>query len=623
MTTINCTPIHFLVTLIFLLPLHTSAQDQNIEQKDSQSIYLLDQFARKIAEIEEQQFIDSIKRSELENQLNTTKASNKQLQLELVNKIAESNRQAVALDVEKQREIQQMKSSAIGHPILDPANDTIVMIYSRFGASTPDERAKKASAKINQLTKEDFYVADSLRIIHSEYTYDIMYGDLIILSLSEKDAIWYDENLKHLAATVKSKIDQSIQDARKEKSLTKILIRIGLVLIIIALTYLVIRLILIGKRKLLILVGKKKDKWLKNLAYKDYTFLSANQEFRMILLLFKILSWLFIVITVYIALPLVFSIFPFTRDWADKLFQWIWMPFKNIFWSVWHYLPNLFSILVIYITMKYVIRFTKYIFTEIQSEKLKITGFHVDWAMPTYSIVRFLLLAFMFVLIFPYLPGSDSEIFKGVSVFIGILFSLGSSTAIANMVAGLVITYMRPYKIGDRIKIGDISGDVIEKTLLVTRLKTQKNEEITIPNSSILTGNTTNYSTYARQEGVIVHTTVTIGYDVPWKEVHQALIDAAARTEHLLKQPAPFVLQTSLDDFYVAYQINAYTNEANRMASVYSNLHQNIQDCCNEHGIEILSPHYRAQRDGNCTTIPAQYLNDNYQAPTFNININK
>jgi small-conductance mechanosensitive channel len=239
--------------------------------------------------------------------------------------------------------------------------------------------------------------------------------------------------------------------------------------------------------------------------------------------------------------------------------------------------------------------------------------------MPTFGIVKFLLYAFMFVLIFPYLPGSNSNIFKGVSVFLGVLFSLGSTSAISNMVAGLVITYMRPFKVGDRIKIGEIVGDVIEKNLLVTRLRTIKNEEITIPNSSILAGNTINYSAMSKMEGLIIHTTVTIGYSVPWKDMHQALIDAALRTDMIEKDPTPFVLQTSLGDFYVAYQINAYTREANKQAMVYSWLHQNIQDVCNERGIEILSPHYRAERDGNSTSIPANYLDKEYKSPGFNI----
>jgi small-conductance mechanosensitive channel len=273
--------------------------------------------------------------------------------------------------------------------------------------------------------------------------------------------------------------------------------------------------------------------------------------------------------------------------------------------------------------MTYVIKLVKYIFHEIELGKLKITGFHADWANPTFSIINFFLYAFMFILIFPYLPGSDSQIFKGVSVLIGVLFSLGSSSAIANIVAGLVITYMRPFKVGDRIKIGEVTGDVIEKTLLVTRIISTKNEIVTIPNSSVLTGNTVNYSIEASEKGLIIHTNITIGYDVPWKTIHQALLDAALRTETILKEPQPFVLQISLDDFYVTYQINGYTKEANKQASVYSLLHQNIQDVCNEKGIEILSPHYRAARDGNMTTIPTEYLPKNYEPQGFKVKVER
>lgn len=229
----------------------------------------------------------------------------------------------------------------------------------------------------------------------------------------------------------------------------------------------------------------------------------------------------------------------------------------------------------------------------------------------------------MVVVIFPYLPGSDSPIFQGVSVFLGVLFTFGSSGSLSNVVAGLVLTYMRLFKIGDRVKIGDVIGDVIEKSLLVTRIRTIKNEIISIPNSTVMSSHTINYSSDTVDKGLIMHTTVTIGYDVPWKEIHQALLNAADRTDLLLKEPKPFVLQTSLDDFYVSYQINAYTKEANKQTNIYSQLHCNIQDCCNEMGIEILSPHYRAARDGNHTTIPANYLNKEYQAPEFNVKIKK
>jgi len=190
--------------------------------------------------------------------------------------------------------------------------------------------------------------------------------------------------------------------------------------------------------------------------------------------------------------------------------------------------------------------------------------------------------------------------------------------------AGIILTYMRLFKIGDRVKIGDVVGDVIEKSLLVTRVRTIKNEIISIPNSTVMSSHTTNYSNEAEMgSGLIIHSTITIGYDIPWKDIHQALVNAAGRTDLLLKNPKPFVLQTSLDDFYISYQINAYTKDANKQATIYSQLHQNIQDCCNEVGIEILSPHYRAARDGNMITIPAKYLNKDYKVPSFNIKIDK
>jgi len=230
----------------------------------------------------------------------------------------------------------------------------------------------------------------------------------------------------------------------------------------------------------------------------------------------------------------------------------------------------------------------------------------------------------MLVLIFPYLPGSDSPIFRGVSVFLGFLFTFGSAGSLSNIIAGIVITYMRLFKIGDRVKIGDVVGVVLEKSMLVTRIRTVKNEIISIPNSNLMSNHTINFSNAAETgNGLIIHTTVTIGYDVPWKEMHQALLRAADRTDLLLKDPKPYVLQTSLDDFYVSYQINAFTKEVNKHETIYSQLHQNIQDCCNEVNIEILSPHYRAARDGNKTTIPSNYLSKQYEAPGFNVKIIK
>lgn len=597
-------------------------QTSSLDQKnDSINKVALQEYNQKLVEVEQQRIEDSIKKAELESQLSKLKTTDNLQKEELLQQLKSIEENEKRRIENKKAHIDSLRNSAKGYPVFGAMNDTLFLVYSKIGALTPKERAINISRKIEKLYEDDFLKTDSILVLKSENTYDIVYGEIIIMSISESDAIWHDKSMHELAQSFKETIKNSIVEAKNANSWSKILVRIGLVLLVIGIAWGLIWLIGKGYSRFLLFINSKKDKWLKALFYKDYTFLTAEQEMQVILFLVKIFRWFVYAILLYITLPIIFSIFPFSRDWAEAVLNLIWSPFKGVLYAIWKYLPNLFSILVIYFVMKYVIRFVRYVFQEIEAKKLKISGFHADWAMPTYSIVKFLLYAFMFVLIFPYLPGSDSNIFKGVSVFIGVLFSLGSSSAIANMVAGLVITYMRPFKIGDRIKIGDVTGDVVEKTFLVTRVMTIKNEVITIPNSSVLNGNTINYSVEAMEKGLIIHTTVTIGYDVPWRNMHKALIESALRTDLILDEPKPFVLQTSLDDFYVSYQINAYIRETGKQAFIYSNLHQNIQDVCNEMGIEILSPHYRAARDGNMTTIPADYLSKDYKAPSFNVKL--
>jgi small-conductance mechanosensitive channel len=187
------------------------------------------------------------------------------------------------------------------------------------------------------------------------------------------------------------------------------------------------------------------------------------------------------------------------------------------------------------------------------------------------------------------------------------------------VVAGVVLTYTRAFLVGDRVRIGDTEGDVVRRSLLVTKVRTIKNVEITIPNGTVLASPIINFTTHAATHGLILHTTVTIGYDAPWRRVHELLIAAARATEHVLQDPAPFVFQTSLDDSYVSYQINAYTDRPAVMADTYSLLHQNIQDQFNRAGVEIMSPHYKALRDGNRVTIPAEHLPSSYHAPAFRV----
>lgn len=261
-------------------------------------------------------------------------------------------------------------------------------------------------------------------------------------------------------------------------------------------------------------------------------------------------------------------------------------------------------------------------FANIERGTLSIHGFYPEWAKPTYRLLSFIVIAFAIAIVFPYLPGSNSPAFQAISIVIGALISLGSSGAIANAAAGFSLVYTRAFQVGDRVEIGDVMGFVEEKQLLVTRIRTLNNVLVSIPNSTLLSSNIINYNTLLRdqQTPIIIHTNVSLGYDTPWRSAHEVLIAAAVATTDILSQPPPFVWQTALNDFYISYELKAYTNHPTKLEAIYSELHQNIQDRCNEANIEICSPHYSAIRDGNSTTIPSEYLSSDYVAPGFRVN---
>lgn len=506
-----------------------------------------------------------------------------------------------------------------GYPVT-PFKDTLFYVYNKVGSFSAESRAQAISDRIIKLYEDTFFVADSLKIIHSDVSLDIIYAkDFVLMAILDADA--KSENMpansiakRNLVAIKKAIILENENNSLLPRRLgfTALLILIlGLVLVFVGRLF----------NKARVYLSRNKEKYFTGFKYNGINIFSPQKQLFLAMRLIGAIKVFVLILIVYLSLPILFSIFPGTEKYTTTLLHWILTPARLAVFGFVAFLPNLFTIVVIVFIFKYILKVIKFFVDEINKGNIKINGFYSDWAKPTFNIIRFLMYAFMLVVIFPYLPGSDSPVFKGVSVFVGILFSLGSSNAIANMVAGLVITYMRPFKIGDFIKIGDVSGEVIEKTALVTRMRTPKFEDITIPNATILSSTSINYSANTKEDakGLIVHSAVTIGYDVPWPAVHKALINAALKADFIESVPAPFVLQTGLDDFYVCYEINAYTKEPQKQPAIYSSLHQNIQDSFNEAGIEIMSPHYKALRDGNKTTIPEEYLGNNYETPTFNI----
>ncbi|MCL2063477.1 MAG: mechanosensitive ion channel family protein [Candidatus Cloacimonetes bacterium] len=350
-----------------------------------------------------------------------------------------------------------------------------------------------------------------------------------------------------------------------------------------------------------------KSKIMEKMHLKTISFISEEKLIVFAKHCVKFLHSLAVIIVVYFYITLLFSFFIITETWAGVLFGYITFPVIQAFHAFVDYLPNVFIILIIILLIKFLLKIILLVFTAIEKKAFTIPGFFSDWAMPTFKIVKFMVIIFAAIVIFPYLPGSDSPFFRGITVFIGVLFSLGSTSAVANIISGVVLTYMRPFKIGDRVKIAETMGDVMEKSLLVTRVRTVKNVDITIPNAMVLSSHIINYSSSSEDTALIVHSTVTMGYEVEWRLIHDLMIQSALATDLILKEPKPFVLQTALDDFYVKYEINAFTKHPEKMAFIYTELHQNIQDIFGEAGLELLSPIYNSLREGNKKAIADIY----------------
>lgn len=505
--------------------------------------------------------------------------------------------------VRRKERIDSLRNITPGAPLIIDG-DTLLVLYTRRGGILPEARVEDIREKIMEEGKRMTLFTDSIYIFDGEFTTDIMIGEELVMSVTDNDGLWQNKTRQELAAEYRTIIEAKIEQLHAQYGLKRKLIGVVYVLgAMLALGLLIWATNFCYRRwryRLLRMLLRRT----RPLAIKDYEVLNLHRQGILFLTGFNVLRYLIIFLLLFIFVPMFFVAFPETKSFTFTIFGYVWNPFVNILKSVVSFLPKFFQIVVIFFCFRYLVKGLNYLMNEIGSGRLKITGFYADWAQPTYLILRVLCYSFMIVMIWPLLPSSESEVFQGVSVFIGIIVSLGSSSIIGNVMAGMVMTYMRPFHVGDFIKYGDMEGFVIEKSVLVTRIRTRKNDVITIPNSNLMTSQTTNYTFSAHNYGVIVHTKVTIGYDMQWQQIRDLLLAAAAKTSHLQKKPEPFVRITALDDFYVEYEINAYTRKSDLLGDIYSELHQNILDSFHSNGVEIMSPHIFAHRSDLPVQIP-------------------
>lgn len=481
----------------------------------------------------------------------------------------------------------------------------IFKVFGPLGELSVEQRTERITQRLEQLAGNQNASMDSLSVVDGQEFSTIQLGEVIVMTITdaESKALLIPRN--RVAVDNAEIIQQEV--ARYREQLTvKGLIR-SVIISVVLFVVLMILLRLLGwfygqldKRTL-----KVRNAIIRPVVFRGNILVSRAQIENVANWVFRMVRLAISIILIYIFLTSVFGLFPWTQAWSERLLSYAIAPLAAFGRMIVDGAPNLLAIGVIVVVVRWMIKTMSYFFNRIAHQEFHVPGIPPELAEPTRRIVRFLLIVVGAMLIYPYTPIAGSQAFQGLTVFFGIMLSLGSSSAISNIIAGVVLTYTRAFRLGDRVKMGDTFGDVIEKTFLITRIRTPKNEDIAVPNSMALSSHIINYSEMCRDgEGVILHSTVTIGYDVPWPRVHELLLEAADATEGLKKEPLPFVLQNSLGDFSVAYQINAYTEEVNKMAGLYSNLHANIQDAFNRAEIEILSPIYNAFRDGNALTNP-------------------
>lgn len=500
----------------------------------------------------------------------------------------------------------QQPADETSYGVVSLDGNRLFSIESSLGPISARSRAERVRTTIKQLAEDKKAHPSTVATVEQDGCTEIVLGDHHIMTVTEGDANLAGVTRQKLAATyaerIKASLTGRIQREHAPENLMASLINTGIATGGLIVT-LIVTFFIAGKVRNTL--NRWRGKYIRTIRLQELELLREETIYAILVGIVKlartVIVWLLVISYLITALGL----FPKTEHLARELKDQIYNAAANVVVpAILGYVPNLFFLVVIILLTRYVLKFVKFLATQMESGTLSLPGFEPEWVGPTANILKFLIAVFAAMLAFPYLPGSGSPAFQQVAIFLGVLVSLGSSGAVAHIISGVFLTYTGAFRLNDRVKIADTVGDVVQRSLLATRVRTIKQEYITIPNGMVLGSHIINYSASGTSPGLILHTEVTLGYDVPWRKAHELLIEAARRTDDIASEPEPFVLQTSLNDHHVAYQLNAYTQNAGVMAVSYSKLHQNIQDVFREADIEILSPEYRSMRNGNPSTVP-------------------
>ena len=469
-------------------------------------------------------------------------------------------------------------------------------LFQVRGISTfsADKRAHGIARRIAAVAADRTVSPDSLRIVPQELGRALVIGGESIVVLLPSDAELESVSLTEFAVACQLRTREAILNYRRDREPGRNLRSAGLVTAIGLALVLALMLVVRFTHRIELWFARRYERTADSAAQITFRLIGGERIWWLLRLATAAIRTATVLVLVYLYLQWALALFPWTRLIGRTLLSLVSSPVHTMVTGFIGFLPELFFLIVLTVVARWALRGLGAFMKAVEHGTVVIPDFDPEWAMPTFRIVRVVLIALFVVVAYPYIPGSDSGAFKGVSLLLGLLVSVGSSSVVSNVIAGYTMIYRRAFRVGDRIRINDHFGDVVAVRPLVTTLRTPKNEEIVIPNSDILTNAITNYSALARREGLILHTTVGIGYETPWRQVEAMLLEAAARTEGLAAAPEPFVLHKSLGDFCVVYELNVPCASAQQMNQLYTALHRNILDVFNENSVQIMTPAYES-----------------------------
>ena len=577
----------FLLTLFLLLNLNSSFAQQVEAQTTKEVSKISDQLNETteiLDRVDSVQQADSATRLDLESELSQLRSSDRMMRTILKAKIDSIKKVTEERNVRIKNQVDSLRENVAGIPVVFN-KDTIFSIYSKLGPFQAIDRALTIQGKIEKLAGDYSYSEQKFRLEHGEESSDVYYDEIILLSVTDRDAFWMDTRRQDLAMTYKYIIEKSIANYLDENDLVKMFFRIILMLVIILGLYYMVKYMNKWFSLFLKAIAKLGKRYFKGLHIGEYEILNIEKQRVIVLWFMNVIKWFVIAVVLYLSVPLIFSLFPATENVANTMIEYVSTPLVRIFWSAVGFIPELVTIAIILVLTYYFVRFLRFLSVEIEHEILKIPGFYPDWARPTYNLLRIMVYAFAFAVIYPYLPGSNSPVFQMVLIFLALLIALGSMSSVANVIAGLVITYMRPFKIGDRVKVGETVGDVVEKTLLITRIRTLKNVEVTVPNSAILNGQTVNFSSAASTGGLKLSLDVFFSAVDDREKIERVLMESALLCDGVLTDPKPHSVISGISDSEIYVKWHVFIANPNDSANVVGRLCSKIVEDSTNNGL--------------------------------------